>query len=102
MHRGVDIATNIGNPIVATADGIVLKVLSDKILGNYVMLGHGFGYTTLYGHMSKFAVKTGQRVKRGEVIGYIGQTGKAVGPHVHYEVRVDGKPVNPWRYFLEE
>ncbi len=102
MHWGVDIVTNVGNPIVSTADGIVLKVQSDKILGNYVMISHGYGLTTVYGHMSKFAVKPGQKVQRGHVIGYIGMTGKANGPHVHYEVRKDGRSVNPYHYFLEE
>ncbi len=102
MHYGIDISTNIGNPIVATADGIVIKVQTDKYLGRNVTISHGNGFTTVYGHMSKFAVKAGQRVKRRDVIGYIGQSGKAVGPHVHYEVWRDGKRVNPWNYLLEE
>jgi murein DD-endopeptidase MepM/ murein hydrolase activator NlpD len=102
MHWGIDISTNMGNPIVATADGIVIKVQSDKYLGNSVTISHGNGFTTVYGHMSKFAVKAGKKVKRGEVIGYIGKTGKAAGPHVHYEVWKDGKKVNPWHYMLEE
>jgi murein DD-endopeptidase MepM/ murein hydrolase activator NlpD len=102
MHWGVDISTNTGNPIVATADGIVLQLLTDKYLGKHIIISHGNGITTLYGHMNGFAVRAGQKVKRGDVIGYIGQTGKAVGPHVHYEVRIDGKPVNPYNYILEE
>jgi len=102
MHYGVDISTNIGNPIVATADGIVIKVQTDKYLGRNVTISHGNGFTTVYGHMSRFAVKAGQRVKRRDIIGYIGQTGKAAGPHVHYEVWRDGKRVNPWNYLLEE
>jgi len=102
MHWGVDISTNTGNPIVATADGIVLQVLTDKYLGKHVILSHGNGITTLYGHMNGFAVRAGQQVKRGDVIGYVGQTGKAVGPHVHYEVHRDGKPVNPFWYLLDE
>ncbi len=102
MHWGLDITTNTGNPIVSTADGIVLKVVSDKYLGNNVTISHGNGITTVYGHMSKFAVRAGQKVKRGDVIGYIGMTGKAVGPHVHYEVHKDGKVVNPYFYILEE
>jgi len=102
MHWGVDISTNVGNPIVATADGIVIKVQYDKYLGNSVTISHGNGFTTVYGHMSKFAVKAGKKVKRGDVIGYIGQTGKAAGPHVHYEVWKDGKKVNPSNYILEE
>lgn len=102
MHWGIDISTNTGNPIVATADGIAIKVQTDKYLGKNVTISHGNGITTVYGHMSAFAVKAGQKVKRGDVIGYIGQTGKAVGPHVHYEVRKDGRPVNPFNYILED
>jgi murein DD-endopeptidase MepM/ murein hydrolase activator NlpD len=102
MHYGIDISTNMGNPIVATADGIVIKVQEDKYLGKNVTISHGNGITTIYGHMSKFAVKAGQKVKRRDVIGYIGQTGKAAGPHVHYEVMLDGKRVDPRRYLLEE
>jgi murein DD-endopeptidase MepM/ murein hydrolase activator NlpD len=102
MHYGVDISTNIGNPIMATADGIVIKVQTDKYLGKNVTISHGNGFTTIYGHMSNFAVKAGQKVKRRDIIGYIGQTGKAAGPHVHYEVMRDGKRVDPRNYLLEE
>jgi murein DD-endopeptidase MepM/ murein hydrolase activator NlpD len=105
MHWGIDISTNEGNPIVATADGIVIKVQKDKYLGNNVTISHGNGITTVYGHMKDMktrVVREGQSVKRGEVIGYVGQTGKAVGPHVHYEVHRDGKPVNPYFFILEE
>ena len=102
MHYGIDISTNIGNPIIATADGIVIKVQTDKYLGRNVTVSHGNGLTTVYGHMSNFAVKAGQKVKRRDIIGYIGQTGKAAGPHVHYEVLLDGKRVDPRRYLLEE
>lgn len=102
MHYGMDISTNIGNPIMATADGIVIKVQTDKYLGKNVTISHGNGFTTVYGHMSQFAVKPGQKVKRRDVIGYIGQTGKAAGPHVHYEVWRDGKRLNPYNYILEE
>ncbi len=102
MHYGMDISTNIGNPIMATADGIVIKVQTDKYLGKNVTISHGNGFTTVYGHMSQFAVKAGQKVKRRDIIGYIGQTGKAAGPHVHYEVWRDGKRLNPYSYILEE
>jgi murein DD-endopeptidase MepM/ murein hydrolase activator NlpD len=102
MHYGIDISTNVGNPIVATADGIVIKVETDKYLGKNVTISHGNGFTTVYGHMSRFNVKAGQKVKRREVIGYIGQTGKATGPHVHYEVLKDGKRVDPRNFLLEE
>ena len=102
MHWGLDISTNTGNPIQATADGIVIKVETDKYLGKNVTISHGNGYTTVYGHMSNFAVKAGQKVKRRDIIGYIGQTGKAAGPHVHYEVFKDGKRVDPRNFLLEE
>mgnify|MGYP001142650208 FL=1 len=102
MHWGIDISTNIGNPILATADGIVIKAETDKYLGKNVTISHGNGFTTVYGHMSNFNVKAGQRVKRRDIIGYIGQTGKAAGPHVHYEVFRDGKRVDPRSFLLEE
>ena len=102
MHWGIDISTNTGNPIMATADGIVIKVQTDKYLGKSVTISHGNGFTTVYGHMSNFAVKAGQKVKRRDIIGYIGSTGKAAGPHVHYEVHRDGKRVDPRNYLLEE
>jgi murein DD-endopeptidase MepM/ murein hydrolase activator NlpD len=102
FHYGMDIASSFGNPIVATADGFVSHVKREKIGGNTVIISHGGGFTTVYCHLSKFAVKAGQRVKRWDVIGYIGQTGKALGPHVHYEVRRNGKAVNPYKYILEE
>lgn len=102
MHYGLDISTNVGNPVSAPADGIVISVSVDRFYGKNVMISHGFGLTTLYGHLNGFAVKVGQKVKRGDVIGYVGQTGKAVGPHLHYEIRVNGKSVNPLSYVLEE
>lgn len=102
FHYGMDIASSFGNPIVATADGFVSHVKREKIGGNTVIVSHGGGFTTVYCHLSKYAVKAGQRVKRWDVIGYIGQTGKALGPHVHYEVRRNGKAVNPYKYILEE
>jgi murein DD-endopeptidase MepM/ murein hydrolase activator NlpD len=102
MHYGIDISTNVGNPIMATADGIVIKVQTDKYLGKNVTISHGNGFTTVYGHMSNFAVRAGQKVKRRDIIGYIGQTGKAAGPHVHYEVWRDGKRVDPRSFLLEE
>jgi murein DD-endopeptidase MepM/ murein hydrolase activator NlpD len=105
MHWGIDVSTNEGNPIYATADGIVIKVQKDKYLGNNVTISHGNGITTVYGHMKDQKIRVvheGQSVKRGDIIGYVGQTGKAVGPHVHYEVHKDGKPINPYNFILEE
>ena len=102
FHKGIDIATNLGNPVVATADGVVVQRKIEKIGGRTIIISHRGGYTTVYCHLNKFLVKPGQRVKRGDVIGEVGKTGKALGPHVHYEVRVNGKPVNPYYYILEE
>lgn len=102
FHHGIDIATSMGNPIYATADGIVIQARSDKIGGKTIKIKHMFGYVTIYCHMSKFLVKVGQKVKRGETIGLVGSTGKARGPHVHYEVHLNGKETNPYFYLLEE
>jgi len=102
FHYGIDIATNFGNPIVATADGIVISLDNDKIGGKNITISHGNGITTHYLHLSKFLVNSGQKVKRGDVIGLVGKTGKAQGPHLHYEVRVNNKPTNPYNYILEE
>lgn len=102
FHYGMDIAANYGNPIVATADGLVAKTKKEKIGGNTIIISHGGGVTTVYCHLSGFNVKPGQKVKRSDVIGYVGQTGKATSPHVHYEVRINGKAVNPFNYVLEE
>jgi murein DD-endopeptidase MepM/ murein hydrolase activator NlpD len=102
FHYGLDIAAAQGNPVVSTADGVVIVVNTDKLLGRYVQVNHGLGITTVYGHMSAFKCRIGQRVKRGDILGDVGQTGKALGPHVHYEVRVNGTAVNPYYYLLEE
>ncbi len=103
FHRGIDIAGNMGNPVIATADGIIVRVVSrDKIFGLNILISHGGGLTTFYGHLSKILVKPGQRVKRGDIIGELGKSGKATGPHVHYEVRQNDKAVNPYYYILEE
>jgi len=102
FHYGLDIASAMGNPVVSTADGVVILVSTDKLLGRYVQVNHGLGITTVYGHMSAFKCRVGQRVKRGDVLGDVGQTGKALGPHVHYEVRGNGTAVNPYYYLLEE
>jgi len=102
FHRGIDIAGNIGNPVVATAEGIVLHLGQDKIFGRSILISHGGGLTTFYGHLSKFLVREGQKVKRGDIIGELGNSGKATGPHVHYEVHLYDKAVNPYFYLLEE
>ncbi|MDD8015889.1 MAG: M23 family metallopeptidase [Acidobacteriota bacterium] len=102
FHYGVDIATNLGNPIAAPADGIVVGVKTEKMLGRSVIISHGGGITTHFGHLDRFGVVAGQKVRRGDIIGYVGRTGKALGPHLHYEVRVNDKAMNPFSYILEE
>ncbi len=102
FHHGIDIATSYGNPVYATADGTVIQAFTDKIGGKTIKIKHMFGYVTIYCHMSKFLVKAGQQIKRGETIGLVGSTGKARGPHVHYEVQLNGKEKNPYNYLLEE
>lgn len=102
LHRAVDLSTAPGQPVIATADGIVLRAERSGRLGNAVVIAHGFGFTTRYGHLSRYEVEAGQRVARGEVIGYVGNTGRATGYHLHYEVLADGTPVNPLVYILDE
>ena len=95
FHQGIDISTDKGQPVYATADGTVESAALNGDYGNLVVLKHDFGLTTRYGHMSAFNVKAGQTVKRGDVIGYVGATGRATGTHVHYEILVNGKLINP-------
>ncbi len=98
FHTGVDIGAPYGDPIHVTADGIVINAEEHEGYGRLVVVDHGFGVTTWYGHLSSLNVTVGQQVKRGEVIGYVGVSGRSTGPHVHYEVRINGAPVNPTRY----
>jgi len=97
-HEGIDIAAPAGTPIWATADGIVRFSGTQAGYGRLVIIDHGYGFQTVYAHNSRNVVRAGQRVKRGQVIAYVGSTGTSTGPHVHYEVRVSGKPVNPRNY----
>jgi len=103
FHAGLDFAAPLGTPIYATADGIV-RVAGNlgNGYGNHVVLNHGYGYETLYGHMYRIGVKNGHRVKRGEVIGYVGSTGKSTGPHCHYEVHKNGRPLDPVYFFYND
>jgi murein DD-endopeptidase MepM/ murein hydrolase activator NlpD len=101
LHPAIDIAAPPGKPVVATADGFVLRAGWDSGLGNAVVLSHGFGITTRFGHLSKLAVQPGAKVKRGDVIGYVGNTGRSTGYHLHYEVLVNGEHVNPLGYILD-
>jgi murein DD-endopeptidase MepM/ murein hydrolase activator NlpD len=98
FHTGVDVAADYGEPVHVTADGIVTAADTHSGYGRVVVVEHGFGITTLYAHLSSYAVVAGTHVRRGEVIGYAGVSGRSTGPHVHYEVRVNNAPVNPWRY----
>jgi murein DD-endopeptidase MepM/ murein hydrolase activator NlpD len=98
FHTGVDVATDYGAPVHATADGVVTMADNHAGYGRLVVVDHGFGITTWYAHLSAFSAIAGARVKRGEVIGYTGISGRSTGPHVHYEVRMNNAPVNPWRY----
>ena len=103
FHYGMDFTAQIGTPIYATGDGVIKDVQSiGGGYGKWVMIDHGFGYETLYGHMSRFNVKKGDVVKRGSVIGFVGSTGTSTGPHVHYEVHKNGKPVNPQYYYFKD
>jgi murein DD-endopeptidase MepM/ murein hydrolase activator NlpD len=95
FHQGIDISTDKGQPVFATADGTVDSAALNGDYGNLVVLKHDFGLTTRYGHMSAFNVKAGQSVKRGDIIGYVGATGRATGTHVHYEILANGKLINP-------
>ena len=101
MHKGIDIAARSDTPIIAPAAGIVVKEGFEAGLGKTIKIDHGYGYVTSYGHMSKTKVATGQRVKRGQVIGYVGNTGYSTGPHLHYEVHVNNIPVNPIKHILD-
>ena len=98
FHTGLDITTNSGNPVRATADGIVSFSGWNGGSGNLVVLEHGFGFSTFYAHNKMNNVKVGQKVRRGDVISYVGSTGNATGPHVHYEIWKDGNPINPNNY----
>ncbi len=98
MHEGLDIAARTGTPVVATADGIVSSVKTEPGYGKLVTVDHGYGYRTIYGHNSRIYVKVGQRVRRGDRIAAVGNTGRSTGSHVHYEIRLNGVPVNPHKY----
>lgn len=103
FHRGVDIASTEGNPVVSAADGkIVYTGYDDYGYGNLIVIDHGYGLKTYYAHLSKIETKIGKQVQRGEIIARVGSTGKSTGPHLHYEVRIFGIPVNPDNYILDQ
>ena len=103
MHSGMDFTAPIGTKIYATGNGIISLVeMSDRGYGNHIIINHGFSYQTLYGHMSKIIVRPGQKINRGDLIGYVGNTGSSTGPHLHYEVHKNGNPVNPINFYYND
>lgn len=103
FHPGMDFSAEQGTPIYATGDGVVER--ADNLAqgyGNHVVINHGFGYQTLYGHMSRIAAKVGQKITRGQLIGYVGSTGLSTAPHIHYEVIKNGQKVNPINYYYND
>lgn len=100
MHRGQDFAVNLNTPVLATGDGVVTKAQYDSGWGRYVKIDHGYGYETIYAHLYKINVKKGQKVKRGDVIGKSGNSGRAAGFHLHYEVHKNKKVDDPKKYFF--
>lgn len=102
MHRGIDIANRTGTPIIATADGKVIQTRNDSMMGKYIVVDHGYGFRTRYGHLSQIKVKVGEKVKRGDVLALMGSTGYSTGPHLHYEVIRNGKFLSPPQYILND
>ena len=100
MHSGMDFSAKTGTPIYATGDGRISRADNRAVgFGNHVRINHGFGYTSIYAHMSKITVKRGNKVKRGDLIGYVGNTGRSVAPHLHYEIVKDGRKINPINFY---
>jgi murein DD-endopeptidase MepM/ murein hydrolase activator NlpD len=100
MHFGMDFSAKTGTPIYATGDGKVVRADNRAVgFGNHVRINHGFGYESIYAHMSRITVKRGYKVKRGDLIGYVGNTGRSVAPHLHYEIIKDGKKINPINFY---
>jgi murein DD-endopeptidase MepM/ murein hydrolase activator NlpD len=102
MHKGLDFTAPQGTPIYATGDGIIKTAGMSSGTGNHVIINHGYGYETVYMHMVRIKAKVGQRVKRGDVIGWVGSTGASTGPHCHYEVHVNGRAVDPVYFFFND
>jgi murein DD-endopeptidase MepM/ murein hydrolase activator NlpD len=102
MHNGLDFTAPQGTPIYATGDGVVKQAGPGSGTGNHVIINHGYGYETVYMHMVRIKAREGQRVKRGEVIGWVGSTGASTGPHLHYEVHINGAPVDPVYFFYND
>ncbi|MFL0100493.1 M23 family metallopeptidase [Tenacibaculum maritimum] len=99
MHNGMDFTAPTGTQIYTSGNGTVIKAARSSTFGNVVYIDHGYGYKTIYAHMSKIVARKGQKVKRGDLIGYVGNTGRSAAPHLHYEVHKNGRPVNPIYYY---
>jgi len=99
MHNGMDFTAPTGTPIFASGNGKVIKATRSSTYGKVIYIDHGYGYKTIYAHMSKTVARKGQKVKRGDLIGYVGNTGRSAGPHLHYEVHKNDRPVNPIYYY---
>jgi murein DD-endopeptidase MepM/ murein hydrolase activator NlpD len=102
MHNGLDFTATQGTPVYATGDGVVKEAEFGSGFGNNIVINHGYGYETLYGHLVRMKVRRGQRVQRGQVIGWVGSTGASTGPHCHYEVHINGRPVDPVYFFYND
>lgn len=100
FHEGMDFSAAIGTPVFATGDGVILKAGWQQGYGNTIEIDHGYGYKTVYAHLSKIKARKGAKITRGDEIGEVGNTGKSTGPHLHYEVRLKGKPMNPMNYYF--
>lgn len=101
FHPGLDIASRYGDAVHATADGIVAEMVRRGGYGRLIVIDHGLGVTTWYGHLSHFATRSGTRVRRGDIIGYEGRSGRSTGTHLHYEMRINNTPINPLRYLRD-
>jgi murein DD-endopeptidase MepM/ murein hydrolase activator NlpD len=101
FHHGVDFSAPSGTPVYATADGKVIRARNVPGFGKVIEVDHGFGYTTIYGHLDDYVVRRGEKVKRGQLVGTVGNTGRSTAPHLHYEVKVEGRSVDPLDYFYE-
>lgn len=100
FHEGLDISARVGTEIIAPADGVVSEIGKTYGFGNLMIISHGYGIKTIYGHLSKALVRKGQSIRRGDKIAFIGNTGRTTGPHLHYEIQLNGVPVNPQNYIL--
>lgn len=103
FHNGIDFTAPVGTEVYVTGDGVVEKIISSRRgYGNHIIVNHGYGYKTLYAHLDRFNVRQGQKVKRGDVIAYVGNTGLSIAPHLHYEVELNGMNVDPANYFFND